>query len=171
MVDSSRGITNLHVPSDVAGVLVGRKKRRSYLRGRRRTRPSEPRSKISETCASCHGVHDILPSSDPRSTINLTNLPQTCGKCHPGIGTRLGREFFRIHAPPGAAEGKPWLVNLVTRIYIVLIVVTIGGMAGFNFLDYLANLFFIDADPQGKGSVSSRLPWHIRVQPNKIRVV
>jgi cytochrome b subunit of formate dehydrogenase len=89
------------------------------------------------SCASCHGVHDILPSSDLRSTINPQNLPQTCGKCHPGIGTRLGKEFFRIHAPPGAAEGKPWLVNLVTRIYIVLIVVTIGGMAAFNFLDYL----------------------------------
>jgi cytochrome b subunit of formate dehydrogenase len=89
------------------------------------------------SCASCHGVHDILPSSDPRSTINPTNLPQTCGKCHPGIGTRLGTEFFRIHAPPGAAEGKPWLVNLVTRIYIALIVVTIGGMAVFNILDYL----------------------------------
>ena len=89
------------------------------------------------SCASCHGVHDILPSSDPRSTINPTNLPQTCGKCHPGIGTRLGKEFFRIHAPPGAAEGKPWLVNLITRIYIVLIVATIGGMAVFNFLDYL----------------------------------
>ncbi|MGD0946199.1 MAG: cytochrome c3 family protein [Candidatus Binatia bacterium] len=89
------------------------------------------------SCASCHGVHDILPSSDPRSTINPQNLPQTCGKCHPGIGTRLGKEFFRIHAPPGAAEGKPWLVNLITRIYIVLIVVTIGGMAVFNTLDYL----------------------------------
>ena len=89
------------------------------------------------SCASCHGVHDILPSSDQRSTINPKNLPQTCGKCHPGIGTRLGKEFFRIHAPPGAAEGKPWLVNLMTRIYIVLIVATIGGMAIFNFLDYL----------------------------------
>jgi cytochrome b subunit of formate dehydrogenase len=89
------------------------------------------------SCASCHGVHDILPSSDPRSTISPQNLPQTCGKCHPGIGTRLGKEFFRIHAPPGAAEGKPWLVNLVTRIYILLIIVTIGGMAVFNLLDYL----------------------------------
>jgi cytochrome b subunit of formate dehydrogenase len=88
-------------------------------------------------CASCHGVHDILPASDPLSTINPKNLPQTCGKCHPGIGTRLGVEFFRIHAPPGAAEGKPWLVNLISRIYIILIAVTIGGMLIFTFLDYL----------------------------------
>jgi cytochrome b subunit of formate dehydrogenase len=88
-------------------------------------------------CASCHGIHDILPASDPLSTINTNNLPQTCGKCHPGIGTRLSAEFFKIHAPPGAAEGKPWLVNLVSRIYIVLIVATIGGMLIFNLLDYI----------------------------------
>ena len=88
-------------------------------------------------CASCHGVHDILPATDARSTINTNNLPQTCGKCHPGIGTRLSVEFFRIHAPPGAAEGKPWIVNFISRLYIALIAVTIGGMATFNLLDYL----------------------------------
>ncbi len=88
-------------------------------------------------CASCHGVHDILPASNPLSTINPKNLPQTCGKCHPGIGTRLSAEFFRIHAPPGAAEGKPWIVNFISRLYIVLIAVTIGGMTTFNLLDYL----------------------------------
>jgi len=88
-------------------------------------------------CASCHGVHDILPARDARSTINTNNLPQTCGKCHPGIGTRLSAEFFRIHAPPGAAEGKPWVVNFISWFYIGLITLTIGGMATFNFLDYL----------------------------------
>lgn len=88
-------------------------------------------------CASCHGFHDILPSSDPRSSINQKSLPQTCGKCHPGIGTRLGAEFFRIHAPPGAAAGKPFIVNFITRLYVVLIVLTIGGMATFVLLDYL----------------------------------
>jgi cytochrome b subunit of formate dehydrogenase len=88
-------------------------------------------------CASCHGVHDILPASDPLSTINPKNLPQTCGKCHPGIGTRLSAEFFRVHAPPGAAEGKPFLVNFISWFYIGLITVTIGGMVTFNFLDYL----------------------------------
>ena len=87
-------------------------------------------------CASCHGVHDILPASDPLSTINTNNLPETCGKCHPGIGTRLSAEFFRIHAPPGAGEGKPWIVNFISRLYIVIIVATIGGMLAHNALDY-----------------------------------
>jgi DNA-binding Lrp family transcriptional regulator/thiosulfate reductase cytochrome b subunit len=88
-------------------------------------------------CASCHGIHDILPASDARSTINPQNLPETCGKCHPGIGTRLSAEFFRIHAPLGAAVGKPWIVNFISWFYIALITMTIGGMASFNLLDYL----------------------------------
>ena len=40
-------------------------------------------------CASCHGAHEILPSSDPRSMINPKNLEKTCGQCHPGIGSRV----------------------------------------------------------------------------------
>ena len=94
-------------------------------------------SPMAANCASCHGVHDILPSNDARSTVNSQNLPKTCGKCHPGIGTRMSADFFRVHAPPGAAEGKPWVVNLVSWIYIALIVAVIGGMAGFILLDYL----------------------------------
>ena len=34
------------------------------------------------TCASCHGTHGVLPSSDPNSNISIENLPATCGKCH-----------------------------------------------------------------------------------------
>jgi len=40
-------------------------------------------------CASCHGVHRILPSRDERSTINSANLPATCGHCH----LQAGRNF------------------------------------------------------------------------------
>ncbi len=35
-------------------------------------------------CASCHGHHTILPSSDPKSTIHPNNIAATCGSCHPG---------------------------------------------------------------------------------------
>jgi cytochrome b subunit of formate dehydrogenase len=89
-------------------------------------------------CASCHGFHDILPSSDPRSSVHKANLPQTCGKCHPGIGARLATAEFRIHELPGPQKGKPWIVNFVARFYIVIIVVAIGGMVAFNALDYIA---------------------------------
>jgi predicted CXXCH cytochrome family protein len=35
-------------------------------------------------CWDCHGAHEILPASDPRSPINKANLVTTCGKCHAG---------------------------------------------------------------------------------------
>ena len=34
-------------------------------------------------CADCHGAHEILPASDPRSPVSPARLVQTCGKCHP----------------------------------------------------------------------------------------
>jgi nitrate/TMAO reductase-like tetraheme cytochrome c subunit len=33
-------------------------------------------------CADCHGPHEILPSSDPRSMTAPGNLVATCSKCH-----------------------------------------------------------------------------------------
>ena len=75
-------------------------------------------------CASCHGVHNILPSSDPKSTINAKNLPQTCGKCHPGAGTRFA--ISRVHLPAGNAEATP--LRLVRQFYWFIIPLTIGLM-------------------------------------------
>ena len=40
-------------------------------------------------CASCHGVHNILPSSDPKSSIYKDNLVKTCGSCHPNAHVRF----------------------------------------------------------------------------------
>lgn len=34
------------------------------------------------TCASCHSAHDILPASDPKSTIAPANRVATCRTCH-----------------------------------------------------------------------------------------
>lgn len=92
-------------------------------------------------CASCHGVHDILPSSDPASTINAAHLPDTCGKCHPGIGTRFATGEIKIHQPPGTGKGpKERAVAIVTRVYLVVIIVVIGGMLLHNGLDYLRKI-------------------------------
>jgi cytochrome b subunit of formate dehydrogenase len=82
-------------------------------------------------CSSCHGVHDIRPSSDPRSHVNPANLAATCGKCHPGAGTR-----FAIGSVHGVADATgPWLAAWVRFIYLWLIGLTIGGMVVHNLLD------------------------------------
>jgi len=33
-------------------------------------------------CISCHKVHQILPASEPRSSVYPINVPQTCRRCH-----------------------------------------------------------------------------------------
>jgi cytochrome b subunit of formate dehydrogenase len=82
-------------------------------------------------CASCHGVHDILPEGDPRSHVNPANLAATCGKCHPGAGTR-----FRIGTVHGTSTSTgAWAVGWVRFTYMWLIGITIGGMVLHNSLD------------------------------------
>ena len=57
-------------------------------------------------CASCHGVHDILPSSDPRSHIAPQNLAATCGSCHPGAGQTFA--IGAVHVlPENQQESHP----------------------------------------------------------------
>lgn len=34
------------------------------------------------TCASCHGAHEVLPTSNPASSVSPQNRLQTCQKCH-----------------------------------------------------------------------------------------
>jgi cytochrome b subunit of formate dehydrogenase len=87
-------------------------------------------------CASCHGVHNILPSHDPRSTVNKANLVKTCGQCHPDAGTRFAS--INVHpALAGAAAGvravKP-PAEVVKVVYVVVLITVIGGMAAHNGL-------------------------------------
>jgi len=84
-------------------------------------------------CASCHGVHDILPSSDPASRVHKANLAQTCGSCHPGANQNF--TAGKVHVD-GESEDEE-ILSFVTSVYIGLIVVTVGGMFLHNLLDFL----------------------------------
>ncbi len=84
-------------------------------------------------CVSCHGAHNILPSSDPDSAVYKNNLPRTCGKCHPNAGKELAKGS--VHLSPSSGRDKA--VYYVTLFYIMLIVLTIGGMIVHNILDFM----------------------------------
>src|SRR5271157_2138975 len=89
-------------------------------------------------CASCHGVHDILPSSDPRSTVNAANLPKTCGQCHKGVGESKFT-IGPVHVQTNAGPNHP-VVKWIRWTYWVLIPFTLGFMLLHNLLDLLAKL-------------------------------
>jgi hypothetical protein len=40
---------------------------------------------VTATCTSCHTSHDILPHTDPKSSIARKNIAQTCAQCHADI--------------------------------------------------------------------------------------
>ena len=87
-------------------------------------------STVAANCASCHGMHDILPSENPESTIHPSHLAQTCGKCHPNAGASFTK--FPVHAgiaPNGEGERA---AGLVRTAYLWMIALTIGGMAAHN---------------------------------------
>jgi len=99
---------------------------------------SQMGSRVVANCSSCHGVHNILPSTDPRSMISAGNLAQTCGQCHVGAGANFTKG--KIHLTSGLiSEADTTDIGIVgTRvvrwIYLPLIVFVIGGMAVHNGL-------------------------------------
>jgi cytochrome b subunit of formate dehydrogenase len=53
---------------------------------------------VTAVCTSCHTAHDILPHTDPRSTINRNNVAKTCTQCH--------AQIERVHRK--VIEGRLW---------------------------------------------------------------
>lgn len=93
-------------------------------------------SKLAANCESCHGNHNIRPSNDPLSTINKKNLPETCGKCHPGAAETL----FNTPIHVTNQQSQSPLLYWITRFYIYLILIIIGGMVLHNAVDFTKKL-------------------------------
>jgi predicted CXXCH cytochrome family protein len=94
-------------------------------------------SRFGETrvanCASCHGFHDIRPSSDPKSMIHPDNLPETCGNCHPGAGENFAKG--KIHVVSEKATNK-W-AYFVKTFYIILIIGIVFVFLAFISVDIM----------------------------------
>ena len=76
-------------------------------------------------CPACHGAHQILPASDPRSTLSSANLERTCRACHLEVTAAMvakvrhqeGRlqtktllDRFRIYFPVAQVAANPLLI-------------------------------------------------------------
>jgi cytochrome b subunit of formate dehydrogenase len=99
---------------------------------------------IVANCASCHGVHNILPSSDPRSTVNPANLDVTCGQCHKGVTQKFTLNKVHVDTQNGQSSDKgTTAVRYVRWVYIPLILLVIGGMFLHNAIIWRAKLIAI----------------------------
>lgn len=75
-------------------------------------------------CADCHGAHEVLPASDPRSPIAPGNLVQTCGTCHPNANENFVK--YDPHADRRDRERNPALYFTAQFMHLLL-----GGVFAF----------------------------------------
>ena len=69
-------------------------------------------------CWQCHKSHDILPKSDPKSSVYPANVGTTCGQpgCHKGSTEKFGADAAQlIHQKVQEQENNP-LVKLIGRL-------------------------------------------------------
>ncbi len=88
-------------------------------------------SRTAANCASCHGVHDILPSSNSQSSIHIDNIPKTCGKCHPGANKNYAKG--KIHVDPHNKEAG--IIYYVAAFFKYLTLLTMLGLIMHILLD------------------------------------
>jgi nitrate/TMAO reductase-like tetraheme cytochrome c subunit len=79
-------------------------------------------------CASCHGVHDILPSDNPHSSINKANLAKTCGKCHPNATENFIKSPIHVTVSKHGERGPyivrvfyTWFIGTLITIFIIYV--------------------------------------------------
>jgi nitrate/TMAO reductase-like tetraheme cytochrome c subunit len=85
------------------------------------------------TCASCHGAHEVLPASNPRSMISPENRVNTCRSCHPGANANFAA--FKPHGNPHDRQGEPILY--FTRLFMQLLLAGVFTFFGIHTLLWL----------------------------------
>jgi len=99
-------------------------------------------STSAANCASCHGFHKILPSSNPDSMVHPANMVKTCRKCH--LGANENFSLGKVHVDNTVTPDIGSVVSRWVRwIYLALIVAIIGGMMAHNLLTFRRKLIII----------------------------
>lgn len=88
-------------------------------------------------CIDCHGVHSILPKSNPKSTIYKENIVATCKKCHPDASDTFASSYSHITEAGTAARS---IEDLVGNIYFWLIIVVVGFMIAHNLIIFIHDI-------------------------------
>jgi cytochrome b subunit of formate dehydrogenase len=70
-------------------------------------------------CYDCHGTHNILPTSDPQSTLGRDHVVATCGQCHAGSHRQFAG--YLTHATHHDSDRYPmlfWSFRLMTILLV-----------------------------------------------------
>jgi len=78
-------------------------------------------------CASCHTAHNILPESDPQSSIHPSNRPKTCGGCHKGATVNFAKGTVHL-APSQESDSLIYWIGLFYKMMVIGLIAMFGGL-------------------------------------------
>jgi cytochrome b subunit of formate dehydrogenase len=117
-------------------------------------------------CYDCHGYHDILPRSDPRSHLSKTNILATCRQCH--RDATIGFTEYDPHANP--LDGRQY--PLLHALFLGMTGLLIGTFAffGLHTLGWLvraAYLYLHDSKTFREAKIQTQVDdeWFTRFLP------
>lgn len=87
-------------------------------------------------CWDCHGPHEVLPASDPRSPVNKANLVKTCGKCHADANVRF--VSYQPHANAYDFHANPALYSI--RLFMDLLLWSVLGFFAIHTILWFIRL-------------------------------
>jgi len=102
-------------------------------------------------CWDCHGFHDILPASDPKSMVAPAQLIRTCGKCHEGANASFVK--YDPHANSHDQAHYPALHYATIFMNLLL-----AGVLGFFALHTILWFLRSRSGPDAKTAPSESLP-------------
>ncbi|HET8646759.1 MAG TPA: cytochrome c3 family protein, partial [Vicinamibacteria bacterium] len=79
-------------------------------------------------CSDCHTAHEVLPASDPRSTVAPTRLMATCGRCHPQANAR----FVQYDPHADAHDPRRSKAVYVTATFMKVLLVAVFTFFGVH---------------------------------------
>jgi len=89
-------------------------------------------------CWNCHRFHDILPPSDPKSTVAPGNLVATCGQCH--ADATVSFVSYHPHADPHDRKSFPALY--FAALFMDLLLLSIFSFFGLHTILWFVRSFF-----------------------------
>jgi cytochrome b subunit of formate dehydrogenase/nitrate/TMAO reductase-like tetraheme cytochrome c subunit len=117
-------------------------------------------------CYDCHGHHDVLPPSDPKSRLSPSNIVQTCKQCHPKANA--GFTQYLAHANPLDKKNYPQLYAVF--VFMTSLLVGVFVFFGAHTLFWLfrsAYLYITDSKTFREAKVSAQKDdeWFTRFAP------
>jgi len=92
--------------------------------------------KKAANCASCHGIHDIKPQSDPTSSIHPDNIVKTCGKCHPDANANYTKGHIHINSH----SSESGAIYYISTFFKWITILTLTFLAIHVMLDLIRKL-------------------------------